>query len=118
MLTARELARAHDRSLAALYRGDLAETLGFVDWLAQHWAAAGPPEPEGAPDAVSGGEAGCVVRWYERGEAILGYEARRSRAARGCWRVPVDAALPVSIADPPVRNSARPQPWGWGLRGR
>jgi hypothetical protein len=92
-LTARSLARLHDRYLSAVWRG---EDVGDVaDWLAAHWQESAPPMPRGLPDAVSfGGTAS--IRWYCQGTMVAGYP---QRSETGCYRVPI-WAVPPAVAAP------------------
>lgn len=92
MLTPRELARAHDRWVAALWRGDGGDVRDFGIWLEAHLAADGPPEPIRVPDAVSrNGAPGACLRWYAAGLVILGYAEGQPR---GCYRIPITASPP------------------------
>ncbi len=93
MLTSRDLARAHDRWIAALWRGDGGDVRDFGVWLESHFAADPRPEPNSVPDAVSRhGAAGVGVRWYAAGPVILGYAEGQPR---GCYRIPITAIPPV-----------------------
>ncbi len=93
MLTPRDLARAHDRWIAALWRGDGGDVRDFGVWLESHFAADPRPEPHSVPDAVSRhGAAGVGVRWYAAGPVILGYAEGQPR---GCYRIPITAIPPV-----------------------
>ncbi len=93
MLTPRDLARAHDRWIAALWRGDGGDVRDFGVWLESHFAADPRPEPNSVPDAVSRhGAAGVGVRWYAAGPVILGYAEGQPR---GCYRIPITAIPPV-----------------------
>ena len=90
--TASELARAYDRYVAALWRGESEEVLRFGTWLKRCWGLGGPAEPVGPPDAVSVLDgAGMSIRWYERDGHVLGYIPG---VAQRCYRVPSDVAPP------------------------
>ncbi len=92
MTSPHALARAYERYAAALWRGDEAEARAFAAWLEGYWAHEGPPELADHPHVVSvHGGAGAGIRWYARGKTIVGYIGSQSR---GCYQVPVDAALP------------------------
>lgn len=91
-LTARSLARLHDRYLSALLRGgDVGQV---ADWLAAHWQESASPMPDGQPDAVS---LGVGIRWYCQGSVVAGYSPCLET---GCYRIPVwstPPALPTPV---------------------
>ena len=92
-LTARAMARLYTDYLSALWRGD--DVADVTTWLEARWSHHGPPQPEDTPDAVSllgepaGGE--NRVRWYQRGNTILGYP---SGQRRGAYRIPATETPP------------------------
>ena len=91
MISARQLARAYDLSVASLWRGEAADDR-LSAWLGGFRLANCPPEPTTTPDAVSllgGGGAG--IRWYTTPGAVLGFVTSRPGV---CYRVPLDAELP------------------------
>jgi hypothetical protein len=107
MISASQLARAYDLSIASLWRGDVADDR-FLTWLDRFRVANAAPEPETTPDAVSLlGAAGAGIRWYATPTAVLGYVAGRSGV---CYRVPIDANLPqprrATAPDPVVAADA------------
>jgi hypothetical protein len=91
MITAPQLARAYDLSVASLWRGEAADEL-LIAWLGRFRAADAPPEPRTAPDAVSLlGGGGNGIRWYSTPSAVLGFATGRPGV---CYRIPVEAELP------------------------
>jgi hypothetical protein len=71
--TARQVAQAYDRYVAAVWRGETAATARFAIWLRGCWDL-GPPEPDDVPQAISAlGGAGASIRWHETPATILGY---------------------------------------------
>lgn len=91
MLTARDLSRAYCQAVSAYWRGDN-EFLPQLDtWLAQFWVGDGPREPvTGLLAVCPHGVTGHGIRWYESGQAVLGYVPGKP----GCYRVPRTAVLP------------------------
>ena len=75
----------------------------FAAWLAGWWQPHCPPAPPAPPDATSrvGGDAGGL-RWFARGEEILGYPA----GGGGCYRIPAAGALPA-----PAPTAAPARSW-------
>jgi hypothetical protein len=91
MITAPQLARAYDLSVASLWRGDAAEE-PLIAWLGRFRAADAPPEPRTAPDAVSLlGGGGTGIRWYSTPTAVLGFATGHPGV---CYRIPVESELP------------------------
>jgi hypothetical protein len=93
MLTARQIARAYDLSVASFWRGDGADD-PLLSWLGRFQSTERLPEPAVNPEAVSllgGGGAG--IRWYTTSTEILGFTAGHPPV---CYRVPVDTVLPVA----------------------
>ena len=114
MTTASQLARCYDRYASALKRGDEEAITEFVQWLAGFWDE-GPSEPATRPSAVSPGLVGHGIRWYDRGDTILGYPIG---GPVGCYQVPIDETPPpIATTSPPARDGSRPVPWGqYGAR--
>jgi hypothetical protein len=102
MITARQLARAYDLSVASLWRGDAPDE-SLIAWLARYRIAEAPPEPRTAPEAVSllgGGGAG--IRWYSTPTAVIGFATGHPAV---CYRIPNEAELPATagaVAHEPV----------------
>ena len=93
MISARQLARAYDLSVASLWRGD-AQDDALIAWLGRYRAAETPAEPTIAPDAVSLlGGGGSGIRWYTTPTAVLGFATGHPGV---CYRIPVDTDLPTS----------------------
>ena len=91
-----DLARAYDRYMSALWRGESAEVHRFGAWLRGCWGLGGPPEPAGPPTAVSTlGGAGTSIRWHERDGMVFGYIPG---VPHHCYR--------VSVADDPPAITA------------
>jgi len=89
-MTAAQLARAYDRYLAALWRGE--DAPAFAAWLAAHWGPAERPEPATLPLALSRlGAGGRGIRWHEAGPQVIGHVPGQARA---CYRVPRTAVPP------------------------
>jgi hypothetical protein len=91
MITARQVARAYDLSVASFWRGDNGDD-ALIAWLGRFRTSEQLPEPAIMPEAVSllgGGGAG--IRWYSTSTAILGFTAGQPPI---CYRVPVDSELP------------------------
>ena len=99
--SADQLARAYDRYVSALWRGESDEVHRFAVWLKGWWGVGAPAEPGRRPDAISAlGGAGTSIRWYEVDGLVLGYIPG---VPHRCYRVPTDAAPPV-IAEYPGRK--------------
>jgi hypothetical protein len=103
MISARQIARAYDLAIAALWRGEGSEH-PLIAWLGAYRTVEAPPEPRLAPEAVSllgGGGAG--IRWYATPTAVLGFANGHPAV---CYRVPVNADLPpfgpAAVAEPVV----------------
>lgn len=92
-LTARALARLHERYLSAIWRGD--DVGEVADWLAAHWDEQAPPMPRSVPDAVSYG-GGAGIRWYSQDGVVAGYPPR---STAGCYRIPV-GDIPPAVPAP------------------
>jgi hypothetical protein len=93
MLTARQIARAYDLSVASFWRGDATDD-PLLNWLGRFQSTERLLEPAERPEAVSllgGGGAG--IRWYTTPTEILGFTAGQPPV---CYRVPVDTELPVA----------------------
>jgi hypothetical protein len=91
MLSPRTLSGLYDLHLAAVWRGHAPPSM-FSDWLEARWWADGPAEPAAPPDAVSVlGGAGGGIRWYGRGDSIVGYVTGRPR---GCYVVALNDIPP------------------------
>ena len=91
-----ELARAYDRYVAALWRGESEEVRRFGNWLKWCWGLGGPPEPAGPPAAISTlGGAGTSIRWHEIDGVVCGYIPG---VLHRCYQVPVDADPPAIAA--------------------
>ncbi len=96
--SADQLARAYDRYVCALWRGESDEVRRFAAWLKGWWGLGAPTEPRRRPDAVSAlGGAGTSIRWYESEALVLGYIPG---VPHRCYRGPIDAA-PPAIAEYP-----------------
>lgn len=94
--SADQLARAYDRYVSALWRGESEEVRRFAAWLKGCWGIDGPPEPAGPPTAVSAlGGAGASIRWYEADGLVLGYIPG---VPLRCYRVSAEADLPELAA--------------------
>jgi hypothetical protein len=92
MTSAYQLALAYDRYASALWRGEEAEAGAFAVWLQEHWADEGPTELADHSCVVSIlGGAGAGIRWYARGNTIVGYVGSQSR---GCYQIPINTTLP------------------------
>jgi len=92
MITARQLARAYDLSVASLWRGDAADE-SLLAWLGTFRLAEALAEPQAAPEAVSllgGGSSG--IRWYSTPAAVLGFATGQPAV---CYRIPIDTDLPA-----------------------
>jgi hypothetical protein len=89
MPTAHRLARCYQRHVAALRAA-----AAFDAWLDGFWRPSGPPEPAGAPTAVSwvAGDR-PAVRWHAAGPVVRGYVLGRTS---GCYEVPAGAVPPES----------------------
>jgi len=105
-ITAAAIARAYDRYVAALWRGESEEVRRFGAWLKGHWGL-GPSEPPTPPAAISAlGGAGASIRWHEADGLLLGYIPG---VPLRCYQIPTDADVPpiAAYADParvPARN--------------
>jgi hypothetical protein len=104
MITARQLARAYDLSVASLWRGEAPEE-SLIAWLARYRIAEALPEPRTAPEAVSLlGGGGSGIRWYSTPTAIVGFATGHPAVY---YRIPVETELP-SPAEPAARESLVP----------
>ena len=105
--TARQIARAYDSYISAVWRGDTSETRRFAAWLKGCWGLGGPPEPAAPPAAISAlGGAGASIRWHETPSMILGYIPG---VLHRCYQVPRDAVIPGSASDAePVQHATHP----------
>jgi hypothetical protein len=100
MMNAREMARACDQYVSALWRGESEEVLRFSRWLRGHWVI-GPEEPGQPPTAFSVvGASGAGIRWHDVGPMIYGYIPG---VPVRCYQIPSDS-------DPPPIAFARPTP--------
>jgi hypothetical protein len=91
MLSARDLARAYDEYVSAVWRGDV-EVAPFRAWLAAHWVTrpgALPAEPPAAVSPCGGGGRG--IRWYETPAGVCGYVP----GASGCYLALPNEAPPA-----------------------
>jgi hypothetical protein len=91
MITARQLARAYDLSVASLWRGETADN-SLLTWLGTFRLAEALSEPQAPPEAVSllgGGSSG--IRWYSTPTAVLGFASGQPTV---CYRIPIDTNLP------------------------
>jgi hypothetical protein len=85
-----------DAFVAASWRGADASAAAGVAWFEAHWTGQAPPEPDEPPAAASlFGAAGHGIRWYARGDLLLGYAGR----AGGCYQV-TPSELPPAVPDP------------------
>ena len=101
--SAEHLARAYDRYVSALWRGESDEVRRFAAWLKGCWALGAPPEPGRQPDAVSAlGGAGTSIRWYEADGLVLGYIPG---VPHRCYKVST-VAVPPEVSDYPGRAAA------------
>ncbi len=103
-ITADELARAYDRYVTALWRGESDEVPRFGVWLKERWGLGGSPEPAEAPAAIGAlGGAGTSIRWYERDGMVL-------RSIPGvvhrCYQVPRDEEPPAIVRYPEWESSS------------
>jgi uncharacterized membrane protein YqaE (UPF0057 family) len=106
--SAEQLARAYDRYVSALWRGESEEVRRFASWLKGCWALGGPPEPSGPAAAVSAlGGAGTSIRWYDVDGTIVGYIPG---VPHRCYQVPTDADPPVIAAYRDVEAAASRRP--------
>ncbi len=88
------LALAYDRYVAALWRGESEEVRRFGVWLKGCWGL-GPPEPAGAPAAVSAlVGAGTSIRWHQVDGVLFGYIPG---VPHRCYQVPADAEPPAIV---------------------
>jgi hypothetical protein len=95
MITARQLARAYDLSVASLWRGEAPDE-SLLAWLGRHRVAEALPEPQTAPEAVSLlGGGGSGIRWYSTPTAVLGFATGHPAV---CYRIPVEADLPQAAS--------------------
>ncbi len=93
MITARQLARAYDLSVASLWRGDAPDE-SLIAWLGRYRTAEPVPEPQTAPEGVSLlGGGGSGIRWYSTPTAVIGFTAGHPPV---CYRIPVDSELPAT----------------------
>jgi hypothetical protein len=89
----RELALTYDRVVSAHWRGETDTATTLDAWFEAHWSDQAPPEPDAPPEGTSVlGDSGAGIRWYARGETVLGYVSRRPN---GCYRVPMREAVPA-----------------------
>jgi hypothetical protein len=78
-------------------------TTQTTDWIDAYWTAAATPEPDDPPQAVSLLGNLPVIRWYRRGDTVVGYAHGRRD---GCYVVPTAAALRhIAPAFTPSRRS-------------
>lgn len=99
MITARQLARAYDLSVASLWRGE-APNESLISWLDRFRVLDAVPEPQTAPEAISLlGGGGSGIRWYSTPTAVVGFAQGQPGV---CYRVPVEAELPSK-----ARSAAR-----------
>jgi hypothetical protein len=91
MITARQLARAYDLSVASLWRGDAPDE-SLISWLGRYRVADAVAEPQTAPEAVSLlGGGGSGIRWYSTPTAVVGFATGHPAV---CYRIPVETELP------------------------
>jgi hypothetical protein len=89
----RQIALTYDRVVSAHWRGETDTATTLDAWFEAHWSDQAPPEPDAPPEGTSVlGDSGAGIRWYARGEAVLGYVSRRPN---GCYRVPMREAMPA-----------------------
>ena len=94
--SAAELARAYDRYVSALWRGESDEAHRFGAWLRRCWGLGDPPEPAGPPAAVSThGGAGTSIRWYELDGMVFGYILG---VPHHCYQFPIEDDPPAVAA--------------------
>jgi hypothetical protein len=97
MVTARQLARAYDLSVASIWRGERPETT-MIGWLGDFRVDDGFQEPESKPEAVSLlGGGGSGIRWYTTPAGVIGCTTGEPRV---CYRVPLEADLPRETQTP------------------
>ncbi|MEA2515785.1 MAG: hypothetical protein QOJ59_5274 [Thermomicrobiales bacterium] len=93
MITARQLARAYDLSVASLWRGD-APDQSLIAWLARYRVTDPLPEPQTTPEAVSLlGGGGSGIRWYSTPTAVVGFATGHPAV---CYRIPIGSELPTA----------------------
>jgi hypothetical protein len=89
----RQIALTYDRVISAHWRGETDTATPLDAWFEAHWSDQAPPEPDAPPEGTSVlGDSGAGIRWYARGEVVLGYASRRPN---GCYRVPMREAVPA-----------------------
>jgi hypothetical protein len=104
MITARQLARAYDLSVASLWRGEAPDE-SLIAWLGRYRVAEAVPEPLTVPEAVSLlGGGGSGIRWYSTPTAVVGFATGHPAV---CYRIPVDIELP-SATRPAAQESILP----------
>lgn len=99
-LLAVDLAAGYERYVTACWRGE-ATAAQFGRRLGGYWRRELPPQPAGAPDAVSiHGSAGRGIVWYAAPGAVLGYTPGEA------------GGLAVPEAEvPPLVSSLPAAPW-------
>jgi hypothetical protein len=104
MVTARQIARAYDLSVASLWRGEAPDD-SLIAWLGRYRTAEALQEPQTAPEAVSLlGGGGSGIRWYSTPTAVVGFATGHPAV---CYRIPVETELP-SPAGPATREPIVP----------
>src|SRR5688572_1678317 len=87
------LARAYERYVSAIYRGEDEEANSFAVWLEGHWTGEAPSEPSNPPDSENSlGPGGAGIHWYAGDGVVLGYVTSRSA---GCYRVRAGESVPI-----------------------
>jgi hypothetical protein len=100
--SAQQLARAYDRYVSAVWRGETEATHRFAAWLRGCWGLGAPPEPPTPPAAVSAlGGAGASIRWHETPDAVYGYIPG---VPLRCYQIPRDADVPDVSRESGVRS--------------
>jgi len=105
MITARQLARAYDLSVASIWRGERPETT-LIAWIGDFRVTDGVKEPDSKPDAVSLlGGGGSGIRWYNTEAAVIGCT---TGAPQVCYRIPLEADLPRETPTAPPATVMSP----------
>jgi hypothetical protein len=65
------------------------------NWFDAYWSAAATPEPDEPPQAVTLLGNLPAIRWYRRGDSLIGYAHGRHD---GCYVVPTSLAIRLAPA--------------------
>jgi hypothetical protein len=87
------LARAYERYVSAVWRGEDEEANSFAVWLEGHWTGEAPSEPNNPPDSENTlGPGGAGIHWYAGEGVVLGYVTSRGG---GCYTVRAGETVPI-----------------------